>query len=191
MTGRIKQIKSACFVLFVFVIISLILVQTNWFWRLIYPLKFTDIILENSREYNVDPHLVAAIIYVESKFKPEACSHKGALGLMQIMPDTGRWIAEQMGIDDFSETDLYDPETNIQFGSWYLSILKEEFNDELIIVLAAYNAGLGNVNKWLEEDWDGRHSSIADLPFPETRNYVNQILKVYKKYRNLYDIDDK
>ncbi len=165
----------------------LILSQINWFWRLIYPLKYKNIIIVNAEEYDIDPALVAAMIFVESKYISSAQSHRGAMGLMQIMPDTGVWIAEQLAISDFNEDKLLDPMINIMFGCWYINSLMQQFNKELIVVLAAYNAGRGNVKRWLDNNnWDGSNATIDDLPFDETKNYIKQVLAVYKKYKKIY-----
>ena len=186
-SGKIQQL--IILVVLIVIVIGLIS-QSNWFWRMVYPLRYGELISESSQKYGLDPALVAAMIFVESKFKPTACSHKGARGLMQIMPETGQWIAEQLERTDYQESMLYEPALNIEFGSWYLASLKREFNHQLVIVLAAYNAGRGNVARWLEEDWDGQQKSVSQLPFDETRNYVNQILKVYQYYQKLYQPQD-
>ncbi len=106
---------------------------------------------------------------------------------MQIMPDTGMWIAQQLQCEEFNKELLFDPEINIRFGTWYLGNLNQEFGDELIVVLAAYNAGRGTVNKWLKEDWDGKEQTIDKIPYKETREYLKAILRVYKFYKRLYN----
>ena len=187
MVDEISRKKRVVFILLILIVSMIILSQMDWFWRLIYPLKYEDIIIINAEEYGLDPALVAAIIFVESKYVPSAQSHRGAVGLMQIMPDTGIWIAEQLGIKEFEEDKLFDPAINIMFGCWYVANLQKEFNEQLIVVLAAYNAGRGNVKKWLEDNnWDGRNTSIDELPFDETRNFIKQVIAVYKKYKNIY-----
>lgn len=184
-----NRIKWSLIIVFLLILVFLIFFQSKWFWRFIYPLKYKDFIYNYTLEYNLDPHLVSAMIYVESKFVPTACSHKGAVGLMQIMPDTGKWIAQQQGLNKFNTQRLYDPEINIKFGCWYLSTLKKEFNNELIVVLAAYNAGRGNVNRWLEER-EEQGISIETLPFKETRDYIYKILEVYEHYKDLYTFNN-
>ncbi|MFW6264546.1 MAG: lytic transglycosylase domain-containing protein [Bacillota bacterium] len=153
-----------------------------------YPLEYEDLILRNSMIYEIDPYLIAAIIFVESKYINNAESPRGALGLMQIMPNTAYWIAQEMGIDNFSEKDLLNPELNIMFGTWYLANLRKQFDDE-VIILAAYNAGRGNVVRWLDERWDGKINTIDTLPFPETRNYIMQVRLVYERYKKIYALD--
>lgn len=189
MFERIQDIKKAAFMFLLLVIILFILFQLDWFWKIIYPLNYEDIIIENSRKYNLDSNLVSAMVYVESKYNPDARSHKGARGLMQIMPDTGRWIAQQLNMkEDYNDEQLYIPEVNIEFGSWYLNSLNKEFNNELILVLAAYNAGRGNVKRWLEGEWTDM--DLDKLPYQETKRYVKQILLVYEHYKRLYNMDN-
>lgn len=189
MVSRINNIKQALLILFIVIILLVFLFQSSWFRRLVYPLKYEDLIIEKANKYQLDPYLVTALIYVESKFLLDAKSHKGAIGLMQIMPDTARWISAQMPYNNFTEDLLFDPEVNIEFGSWYLADLIKEFGNERIIVLAAYNAGRGNVKRWLEENWDGQHTSIEILPFKETRDYIRQIIKVYEIYKKIYSLE--
>ncbi|MFW6035865.1 MAG: lytic transglycosylase domain-containing protein [Halothermotrichaceae bacterium] len=153
-------------------------------------MKYEEIIIEKARKYNLDPDLVAAMIFVESKYIEDAKSHRGAVGLMQIMPDTGQWIAEKILCNDYNIQELYKPAVNIEFGCWYLSNLNQQFDNELIIVLAAYNAGRGNVSKWLKHSWNGQHTSLSDLPFKETRDYIKQILTVYEHYQRIYNLNN-
>ncbi len=142
-------------------------------------LKFYPIIEQYSVEYNVDPLFITAIIKVESNFNPKAKSKKGAIGLMQIMPSTAREIAEKyLNISDFSENKIYEPEFNIRLGVYYVKILSEMFNNNINLVLASYNAGLGNVQKWQQENPIIEYDS-QEMPFRETKNYVSKINKIY------------
>ncbi|HZJ57097.1 MAG TPA: lytic transglycosylase domain-containing protein [Clostridia bacterium] len=155
----------------------------------IYPLKYEEEILEFSRQYDLDPHLVMGIIWVESKFVPEATSNKDAKGLMQIIPNTGKWIADQIGMDEYDEESLYDPETNIRFGCWYFAYLLGLFDGDVELALASYNGGMGNVKKWLKDDRysdDGRH--LKSIPFKETRDYLERVDDASKQYKKLYEI---
>lgn len=190
MANRFGGKKSAILILFILIISMMILSQMNWFWRLIYPLKYENIIISNAEEFNIDPALVAAMIFVESKYISSAQSHRGAMGLMQIMPETGVWIAEQLAITEFKEVKLLEPAINIMFGCWYIANLKQQFDNELIVVLAAYNAGRGNVKGWLDNNnWDGKGATIGNLPFEETRNYIKKVLQVYRKYKKIYKFE--
>ncbi|MDW7675504.1 MAG: lytic transglycosylase domain-containing protein [Bacillota bacterium] len=159
----------------------------NKLMQIFYPFEYREIVLQASEEFEIDPFLILAVMRAESKFNPEAVSSKGARGLMQIMPDTGRWIAQQQGIDDFDTIQLFEAETNIRFGAWYLRFLSNEFNQRLTVVLASYNAGPGKVKDWLSDDlWNGTITNVEDIPFPETRNYVQRVSKNLQLYTELY-----
>ncbi len=154
--------------------------------RFFYPLPYQKIITENANRYQVDPYLIAAVIKVESRFNPSAISSKGARGLMQIMPATGFWAAERIGIT-VSEEELLEPEINIRIGTWYLADLSKEFQGELPIIIAAYNGGRGKVNSWLRNEvWDGTLENRGDIPYPETRNFVARVLTAHENYRSIY-----
>jgi len=159
---------------------------------LVYPLKYDDLIIKYSKLYNLDPYLVSAIINVESRYNSNAKSHKDARGLMQITPSTGKWGAEKIGIKNYNEYMLYDIETNIRIGCWYLDNLKQEFNSEeseagIVLMLAAYNGGSGNVRKWLgNKKYSQTGTALDEIPFKETREYVNKVLWNQKVYRWLY-----
>lgn len=116
-----------------------------------YRLAYAEAILRESGAFGLDPCLVAAVIHCESRGQAEACSPKGARGLMQIMPATGEWISEKLALTSFTEDALYEADVNIRFGCWYLSYLLEKYDGEKDLALAAYNAGPGNVKKWLED----------------------------------------
>lgn len=151
-----------------------------------YPLTYQPIIFQQAREHGLDPYLVAAVIRAESRFRPRAISPQGARGLMQIMPETGKWVADQMNLP-FQPDQLYDPEYNIRIGSWYLSNLVKEFGGDPVLALAAYNGGRTNVQKWLRErQWTGEHHTLDQIPFQETRYYVAAVLRDYQRYLWLY-----
>lgn len=170
-------------VVLVFVIGALLFVTP--LLRTMYPLGYRDVILLEAPRRNLDPFFVAAIIQVESSFNPHAKSPKGATGLMQIMPDTGAWIASRMGVS-FSPSDLLEPEKNIALGCFYLQHLFQIFPTEYAAV-AAYNAGTGNVRGWLERGlWNGEFESLEDIPFQETRNYLRRVFHTWEFFRRLY-----
>ena len=153
-----------------------------------YPLPNRDIVFTTAQDYNVDPYLVFAIIRAESKYQTTAESPVGAKGLMQIMPDTAQWIAEQMKVEGFKTDDLHKPEVNIRFGCWYIKSLNTEFKGSLPLQVAAYNAGRGKVKQWLQEGkWDGNIRNMEAIPFPETKQYVKNVLKNYEAYKAIYD----
>ncbi len=157
-------------------------------WKMLYPLKYKNLVFKYADFFDLDPYLVTAIMYRESKFDTRALSPKGAIGLMQIMPDTASWIAQNLKIEDFQVDDLYDSETNIYFANWYLADLSHEFEGNLIAILAAYNGGRGNVNKWITENqWSGEVHKINQIPFPETQKFVSSVLSLYQRYLQLYE----
>ncbi|SHE69430.1 soluble lytic murein transglycosylase [Caldanaerobius fijiensis DSM 17918] len=152
----------------------------------IYPLKYKEYVYTYSMEYKIDPFFVFAIMKAESNFRPDVVSRKGAIGLMQITPETGRWIASELKIADYNDNMLFDPETNIMMGTWYLRNLSDEFGD-VKLVIAAYNGGRGNVEEWLKNkkySKDGRN--LDNIPYLETDIYTQRVLKNYKIYRALY-----
>ncbi|MTV48963.1 transglycosylase SLT domain-containing protein [Heliobacillus mobilis] len=159
-----------------------------WVQKLLYPVPHKQLIFKYSSEYRIDPYLVTAIIRRESKFFYWAESAKGAKGLMQIMPQTAQWVSKQIPLAGYSDEQLYEPETNIRIGCWYLASLKEEFNGNIPIMIAAYNGGRGNVQQWIKEQrWSGKEHTLEDIPFPETREYVKAVLHDYYMYHELYD----
>lgn len=153
----------------------------------LYPIGYKDIINKYSQEYKVDPFLVAAIINVESKYNKDAISNKDARGLMQIMPSTGDWAAEVLKLERYNHKLLHEPDINIKLGTWYISQLKKEFNNNMDLVYAAYNAGSGNVGKWLQDKTysnDGKR--LEDIPFNQTKDYVKKVNFNYNVYKIVY-----
>jgi len=145
--------------------IVIIVVVLNNAVKIIFPLKYSEYVYKYSVENNIDPYLVFAIIKAESGFNPRAVSRKNARGLMQISEVTGKWGAESLGYKEFSIESLYEPEINIQIGCWYLNTLMNEFNNNIDLVIAAYNGGSGNVNKWLKnKDYSNSGSNLKKIP---------------------------
>jgi len=144
------------------------------------PLRHEDIIRQQSQEKGVDAALIAAVIYAESKFN-DAESSAGARGLMQITPDAARFIEKQSGGTTFKLEDLSDPEINIRYGTFLLRELLERYEGDEAAALAAYNAGPGNADKW-----GGSGLSVEEIPFPETRAYVEEVLDKQREYRREY-----
>lgn len=158
----------------------------RWLAYRLYPLDYRHLIEQRAEENGLDPYLVAAVIRAESRFRPRATSPQGARGLMQIMPETGKWAADQMNLP-FHPDWLYEPEYNIRIGCWYLANLHSEFEGDPVLALAAYNGGRNNVQKWLiEHQWTGEERTLGQIPFPETRNYVAVVLRDHQRYRWLY-----
>ena len=155
--------------------------------KFVYPWQYGREIHSYSAKYRVDPFLVVAIVKNESGFKASAKSKPGALGLMQIMPETGAWIAKTTDFPNFKDKLLLLPELNIKFGCWYLGELEHEFKGNEILTLAAYNAGRGTVKEWMEDnDWDFYFADPALIPFVDTREYVQKVLWDRSRYQELY-----
>ncbi len=150
-----------------------------------FPIDYLDLIVEVGNNYDVDPLLIAALIKVESDYNPEAISPKGAVGLMQIMPDTGRWVADQ-NRKRFKPDDLKEPEININYGVYYLAKLMGEFPTEHA-ALAAYNAGPTIVHQWVDwYVWDATFESRIAIPYQETRSYLKKVEFTKRFYHYLY-----
>jgi soluble lytic murein transglycosylase len=151
------------------------------------PLRHDDIIRQQATDKNLDPSLIAGVIYVESRFRDQT-SHAGAKGLMQIMPSTADYIARKSGGTRFVQGDLADPQINIAYGSWYLRYLLDHYHGNTILALAAYNAGEGKVDEWWRQAADrGERFRVANhIPFPETRDYVSKVLGARRDYRREY-----
>ncbi|HMJ03535.1 MAG TPA: lytic transglycosylase domain-containing protein [Conexibacter sp.] len=150
------------------------------------PLKHEDAIREQARDKQLDPSLIAGVIYAESKFS-DSTSSAGALGLMQLLPSTAHFIADRSGGTRFTTEDLSTPEINIAYGSWYLRYLLDRYQGNELLALAAYNGGMGNVDRWLADaQTRGQRLRAADIPFPETRAYVERVLEARRDYRATY-----
>ena len=146
------------------------------------PLRHEDIIRQQARDKDLDPSLIAAVIYAESHFRDQT-SRAGARGLMQITPQTADEIARRSGGTEFEQGDLATPQVNIAYGSWYLRWLLQHYGGNETLAVAAYNAGTGNVDKWIARDPGLR---AAEIPFPETRAYVRRVLDARRDYREEY-----
>lgn len=180
----IKRILILIFILFIiFLFIKVIKVQ-NILLKNIYPIQYEEYVNSYANEYDVDKLLVYAIIKAESNFNKNALSSSGAKGLMQIMDATAEEISAELGINE--EYNLYDEKTNIMFGTKYFSNLNKQYNN-YNLALAAYNAGSGNVKKWIDKgiiNEDG--SNIENIPFKETNMYIRKIMQNYTMYKELY-----
>jgi soluble lytic murein transglycosylase len=153
------------------------LAQPAWWARIWHPLRYEQIVLGHADHYKLDPALLAAVIYQESRFRADARSSSGAIGLMQLMPDTAQGIADHTGGSRFHLSDLGNPEINVRYGAWYLSHLMKKYGSERL-ALAAYNAGQRNVDNWL--------ATGEGIAFPETRAYVKNVEELKKLYRRIY-----
>jgi soluble lytic murein transglycosylase len=152
--------------------------EPGWYQRVRYPLRYEQIVRGHADNYHLDPALLAAVIYTESRFRADAESSAGAIGLMQLLPETAKGIAVRTGGKQFVVADLYDPEINVRYGSWYLRHLLDRYDDDERTALAAYHAGQGNVDGWRRA---GR-----GIAFPETRAYVDKVIHVRQIYADAY-----
>jgi soluble lytic murein transglycosylase len=150
------------------------------------PLTNAEVIRKQAAEKHLDPALIAAVIYAESKFAPQQSS-AGAEGLMQILPETAYFIAHLSGGSRFTESDLATPSINVAYGSYYLRYLLGHYDGNEMLAVAAYNAGLANVDRWVARARaGGGHLMVAAIPFPETRAYVERVLSAQQDYRSAY-----
>lgn len=163
MKNKILSIVGAaiCFLFLLFVALDLL-----------FPIRYYGIVKKYCKEYNVEPSVVLAVIWTESKFRPEAVSSAGACGLMQLMPSTAKWLAFKLDCE-YGDDKLFEPEYNIMMGIYYLSYLKTKFTGDY--VLAAYNAGEGNADKWI--------ASGGTIKFSETREYIDKVNTVKRIYK--------
>jgi soluble lytic murein transglycosylase len=153
------------------------------------PLRHDDIIRQQAADKRLDPALIAAVIYEESRFRDQT-SHAGARGLMQITPDTADFIARHSGGYRFEQSDLATPQINISYGSYYLRYLIDRYGGSETLAVAAYNAGLGNVDRWVEKaGGPSKFKSAEHIPFPETRAYVENVMERRGEYRKNYADD--
>ena len=149
----------------------------DWYVRLRYPLDYEDIVTGHAKNYDLDPALLAAVIYRESKFDAQARSPSGAIGLMQLLPDTAKGIALHTGGSQFKVADLWNPEINVRYGAFYLRRLLNKYGN-VRLALAAYNAGQANVDEW--------RANGEGIVFPETRQYVDEVLHARDVYAETY-----
>ncbi len=153
--------------------------------RTIYPLRYEAAIKEASEKNDLEPAFVAAVIYTESRFRPSVQSHQDAFGLMQILPQSARYIQRNSGI----EGDYRDPKVNIRLGTWFLGYLNDRYEGDERLMLAAYNSGEGSVDAWTSDEG---FDIEDDIPYKETREYVDKVLEAQMTYRELYgnDLDE-
>lgn len=156
----------------------------HWVKRRLYPREYRQYVETYCAAYGIDENLAYAVIHTESRFRSDAVSHMGACGLMQLMPDTFAWLREKSGAAE--PEDIFDPETNIRYGVYFLSLLTREFGSEELAV-AAYHAGMGRVSEWLRDELlspDGR--TLASIPFTDTAHYVKKVQRTKQVYERLY-----
>jgi soluble lytic murein transglycosylase len=147
--------------------------------RTIYPLRYAETIRQASEENGLDPTFVAGVIYTESRFRPHVRSHSSAYGLMQLLPQSAHYIQRKSGI----KGDYRNPKVNIRLGTWFLGYLDERYKGDERLMLAAYNSGEGNVDAWASDEG---FDIAKDIPYKETRHYVNDTLEAKQTYQDLY-----
>ncbi len=178
-------VKLLLFVLLLWVMVYLYNIVPEW----LYPVEYSETIVEEAAANDIDPLLVCAIIKSESNFDAQAVSSVGAVGLMQLMPDTASWLAGKHGIE-YDESMLYDADYNIRLGCLYIASLLEHWNGNVVAAVASYNGGHGNVDKWISSGiWNGTEEDIDNIPFAETRTYTAKVMSCYDNYINLYGED--
>ncbi|KEI04248.1 lytic transglycosylase [Clostridium botulinum] len=183
-----KRKFTAIWIVLIILIITVINIKP--IGRILYPIKYKDYIMKYSEEYNLNPYLVSAVIKAESNFEKNAKSNKGAIGLMQLTPSTAKWAAKEMKVKNFKVDMLYNEEFNIKMGCWYIDNLKQEFNNNIKLVLAAYNGGRGNVKKWLNNKQNSKNGiDLNYIPFKETDKYVKKVDVSQKIFEFLYTND--
>lgn len=198
MSKHRKKKKKGCskgiFIFFLLVLTTVILVSTGVVSeikksidRKFYPLEYKEHIINLCEEYDFDPAFICAVIHTESKFKADAESHAGAKGLMQLMPETFKEMAKRRG-DTVNAEDITDPQTNITYGIYYLHQLKTTYGfTDKYTCAAAYNAGPGAVGRWLDNsEYSEDGTTLEDIPFGETKEYVEKIKKTESMYQSLY-----
>lgn len=187
--------RVGLFIFFAAIVIYFIVTAPTVQRNVFYPFHYRDTVEFYSKKYQVDKYLAIAVMKSESNFTASAISQSGAIGLMQIMPETADWISTQLESTpstaekfSFNAKRLYDPDTNIRYGIWYLSTLEKEFDGNDVLALAAYNAGRGNVWYWIDEyGWDADFDDVDQIPFKETRDYVRKVLHCRTKYQLIYN----
>lgn len=183
---RLRWLRVIFLLLLASVLVLLIPIVMEELEKRSYPLIYPELIKASAAEFSLDPYLVTAVAHTESSGDPNAVSHAGAAGLMQIMPDTGAWIAGKLDIADYTQDSLFNPAQSIRFGCWYLRFLHDRYAADQVKYVAAYNAGHGNVDDWLKDPAYTKDGQLEDIPFAETKRYVEKVQRAYEKYKTLY-----
>lgn len=186
------KLASRLVALLVLAVLVSLLFELPFFWRQLYPIRYKKYIVEQAAANNLDMALVAAVVKVESNFHPNAVSKADARGLMQLRPNTAREVARGLGyqVDEAFLEKLFEPEYNIILGTRYLAAMHKQFGGDEILALAAYNAGPAKLRSWLDDGtWDGTWENRRQIPYPETRNYLDRVQLYKERYRKLYKND--
>lgn len=183
----VKLLLFLILIIFIYFFLFHYIKLQNVIMKKIYPMKYSEYVYRYSEEQNIDPLLTFAIIKAESNFNPEVVSNSDAKGLMQLMESTASEIANKMNVEYIENDTIFDPEVNIMVGTKYFKELLDLYGGNQLLAMTAYNAGRGNVNRWIESGViknDG--SNIENIPFKETNNYVRKIIRDYRIYQELY-----
>lgn len=188
MSKGMKRFGKMVCLLLVLALVGVGIYQAYFFLlKKAYPIEYEDIVIQETAKYEIEPSLVYAVIRSESSFQPKAKSKAGAMGLMQLTPETFQWLQSKVKPEEpLDDSALNDPEINIRYGVYLLYLLRRQYDDDTV-VLCAYNAGMGNVNRWLsntQTSSDGE--TLTSIPIEETRNYVDRVLKSKEMYEKLY-----
>lgn len=152
--------------------------------------KYRDLITKYAAEYAVHPAYIAAIVLNESSYDPSAVSSANARGLMQLLPSSGEWIAPKIGLKSYTDDVLYDAETNLRMGAWYIGYLSDKYDGDPILIACAYHAGAGNVDNWIKNySTDGKTLTYEQIPYENSRSYARKVVNSYAIYRTHYYTD--
>lgn len=191
---RYKKAVITCTALAILLIIGYFTLNHGYeyFMKKAYPLKYTQIVAKEATANHLEPALVYSVIKAESNFDADVTSHAGAIGLMQLTPDTFEWLQTKLKSETkYTAQDLTAPEVNIRYGCKFLSILIEKYSQKRT-ALSAYNAGIGTVNSWLSDPSISQDGvTLGNIPYAETRKYVSAVLENYDKYSTLYQFNSK
>lgn len=182
-TGKIKAILI--FALAAIIVAGVAAVTAKSVLKMVYPVKYSELVEKYSAEYGIDKNLLYAVICTESSFNPDAVSDADAEGLTQITPETFEWLKTKTGEEEF-DLSLFNPETSIKYGAFFLSYLLDEFENR-DAALAAYHAGRGRVNQWLEDkSYSADGKTLSKIPVSETAHYIKKVNKAFNAYNKLY-----
>jgi len=182
-----RKYRYILFFIIAVILIIAVIDNSTTILKMNYPMKYSEYVFKYSEVYNLDPYLIFAIIKAESSFNPKARSVRDARGLMQITEKTAKWGAESIKIEGFELEDLYDPETNIRIGCWYMRQLLNEFGNDTDLAITAYNGGSGNVKMWLDNEKYSKSGTRLDvIPFKETDRFLKRVKRYYHVYKKLY-----
>ena len=186
---NVNKLKLISLLLILSAILIIIIVNTVKLGvQTVYPRQYISLVEENAEEFEIDQSLLYAVIKAESGFDKNAVSSVGAMGLTQITPETFEWLQTKTG-DSYDEDALFEPEISIYYGAYFLNMLLEEF-DNTETALAAYHAGRGKVNEWLEDPKISPDGVVLEnIPYEDTAGYVRSVVKITEKYKNIYDME--